>query len=167
MGDVASLGFPAPLIEPDVRISGIRFKDPESGKTLVFVTNNCSLPAAIIRAIYESREPVELIDRAGHRGIPETAARGRHRRKNVRLRLVLHRMRSMSILPATSAAVRTARRAGGGLAGPASGPEKAVPSGRALKLGWTPFFGQLHARVKLKSGQSECRALPVGVVARR
>ena len=30
----------------------IRFKDPESGKTLVFITNNFSLPAATICALY-------------------------------------------------------------------------------------------------------------------
>ena len=33
----------------------IRFKDPESGKTLVFITNNFSLPAATICALYKSR----------------------------------------------------------------------------------------------------------------
>ena len=37
-----------------------RFKDPESGKTLVFITNNFSLPAATICALYKSRWPVEL-----------------------------------------------------------------------------------------------------------
>ena len=36
----------------------IRFKDPESGKTLVFITNNFSLPAATICALYKSRWPV-------------------------------------------------------------------------------------------------------------
>ena len=38
----------------------IRFKDPESGKTLVFITNNFSLPAATICAFYKSRWQVEL-----------------------------------------------------------------------------------------------------------
>ena len=38
----------------------IRFKDPESGKTLVFITNNFSLPAATICALYKSRCQVEL-----------------------------------------------------------------------------------------------------------
>jgi len=38
----------------------IRFKDPESGKTLVFLTNNFTLPAAIICALYKSRWQVEL-----------------------------------------------------------------------------------------------------------
>jgi len=33
----------------------IRFKDPESGKTLVFLTNNTSLPALAICALYKSR----------------------------------------------------------------------------------------------------------------
>ena len=36
------------------------FKDPESGKTLVFITNNFSLPAATICALYKSRWQVEL-----------------------------------------------------------------------------------------------------------
>ena len=38
----------------------VRFKDPESGKTLVFVTNNTSLPALTIAALYKSRWQVEL-----------------------------------------------------------------------------------------------------------
>ena len=38
----------------------IRFKDPESGKTLVFLTNNMALPAATIAALYKSRWQVEL-----------------------------------------------------------------------------------------------------------
>ena len=38
----------------------VRFKDPESGKTLVFLTNNFTLPAATICALYKSRWQVEL-----------------------------------------------------------------------------------------------------------
>ena len=38
----------------------IRFKDPESGKTLVFLTNNTALPARTIAALYKSRWQVEL-----------------------------------------------------------------------------------------------------------
>jgi hypothetical protein len=38
----------------------IRFKDPESGKTLVFLTNNTALPALSIAALYKSRWQVEL-----------------------------------------------------------------------------------------------------------
>ena len=38
----------------------IRFKDPESGKTLVFLTNNTALPALTIAALYKSRWKVEL-----------------------------------------------------------------------------------------------------------
>ena len=38
----------------------IRFKDPESGKTLVFLTHNTSLPALTIAALYKSRGQVEL-----------------------------------------------------------------------------------------------------------
>jgi hypothetical protein len=38
----------------------IRFKDPESGKTLVFLTNNTALPVSTIAALYKSRWQVEL-----------------------------------------------------------------------------------------------------------
>jgi hypothetical protein len=38
----------------------VRFKDPESGKTLVFLTNQMTLPAASICALYKSRWQVEL-----------------------------------------------------------------------------------------------------------
>ena len=38
----------------------IRFKAPESGKTLVFLTNNTTLPALTIAALYKSRWQVEL-----------------------------------------------------------------------------------------------------------
>jgi hypothetical protein len=38
----------------------IRFKDPGSGKTLIFLTNNTSLPALTICALYKSRWQVEL-----------------------------------------------------------------------------------------------------------
>jgi len=38
----------------------IRFKDPESGKTLVFLTNHTALPALTIAALYKSRWQVEL-----------------------------------------------------------------------------------------------------------
>jgi len=38
----------------------VRFKDPQTGKTLVFITNNFALPAATICALYKSRWQVEL-----------------------------------------------------------------------------------------------------------
>jgi hypothetical protein len=38
----------------------VRLKDPESGKTLVFLTNNTSLPPLTIAALYKSRWQVEL-----------------------------------------------------------------------------------------------------------
>jgi hypothetical protein len=38
----------------------IRFKDPESGKTLVFLTNNFTLPAPSVCALYRCRWQVEL-----------------------------------------------------------------------------------------------------------
>jgi hypothetical protein len=38
----------------------VRFKDPESGKILIFLTNNSALPALTICALYKSRWQVEL-----------------------------------------------------------------------------------------------------------
>ena len=38
----------------------IRFKDPETGKTLIFLTNQVTLPALTICALYKSRWQVEL-----------------------------------------------------------------------------------------------------------
>jgi IS4 transposase len=38
----------------------VRFKDPQSGKTLIFLTNNTGLPALTIAALYKSRWQVEL-----------------------------------------------------------------------------------------------------------
>jgi Transposase DDE domain/Domain of unknown function (DUF4372) len=38
----------------------IRFKDPTTGKTLVFLTNNTALPALTIAALYKNRWQVEL-----------------------------------------------------------------------------------------------------------
>jgi hypothetical protein len=46
-------GFDAPLRR-------IRFKDPESGKTLVFLTNNFALPALTITRLYRLRWQIEL-----------------------------------------------------------------------------------------------------------
>ena len=45
--------FPAPLRR-------IRFKDPQTGQTLVFLTNNFVLPALTITALYRCRWQVEL-----------------------------------------------------------------------------------------------------------
>jgi IS4 transposase len=38
----------------------IRLKDPETGKTLIFLTNNFVLPALAIAALYKNRWQVEL-----------------------------------------------------------------------------------------------------------
>jgi hypothetical protein len=43
-----------------VHLRRVRFKDPESGKTLVFLANHFALPAASICALYKSRWQVEL-----------------------------------------------------------------------------------------------------------
>lgn len=42
------------------QIRRIRFKDPDSGRTLVFLTNNTALPALTIAALYKSRWQIEL-----------------------------------------------------------------------------------------------------------
>ncbi len=52
-------GFYAAKAYPD-HLRRIRFKDPESGKTLVFLTNNTTLPALTIAALYKGRWQVEL-----------------------------------------------------------------------------------------------------------
>ena len=52
-GFYSKQGFPGHLRR-------IRFKDPETGKTLVFLTNQTTLPALTICALYKSRWQVEL-----------------------------------------------------------------------------------------------------------
>jgi Domain of unknown function (DUF4372)/Transposase DDE domain len=56
---IALDGFYAQQDYPD-HLRRIRFKDPETGKTLVFLTNNFTLPATTICALYKSRWQVEL-----------------------------------------------------------------------------------------------------------
>ena len=43
-----------------VHLRRVRFKDPETGKTLVFLTNQMTLPSATICALYKNRWQVEL-----------------------------------------------------------------------------------------------------------
>lgn len=52
-------GFYASRHYPEL-IRRIRYKDPETGKTLVFLTNNTTLPAVTIAALYKQRWQVEL-----------------------------------------------------------------------------------------------------------
>jgi DDE family transposase len=42
---------------------GIRYKDPETSKRLLFITNNTALPALKISALYQARWQVELFFR--------------------------------------------------------------------------------------------------------
>ena len=56
---IALDGFYTSQDYPD-HLRRIRFKDPETGKTLVFLTNNFTLPATTICALYKSRWQVEL-----------------------------------------------------------------------------------------------------------
>ncbi|MBI3726774.1 MAG: IS4 family transposase [Burkholderiales bacterium] len=56
---IALDGFYASQDYPE-QLRRIRFKDPETGKTLVFLTNNTALPALTIAALYKSRWQVEL-----------------------------------------------------------------------------------------------------------
>jgi hypothetical protein len=44
-------------------LRGIRYKDPETGKRLLFITNNTVLPALKICALYKARWQVELFFR--------------------------------------------------------------------------------------------------------
>ena len=52
-------GFYASQHYPE-NLRRIRFKDPETGKTLIFLTNNFVLPALTIAALYKNRWQVEL-----------------------------------------------------------------------------------------------------------
>jgi IS4 transposase len=56
---VAMNGFYASKDYPE-HLRRIKFTDPESGKTLVFLTNNTVLPPLTIAALYKSRWQVEL-----------------------------------------------------------------------------------------------------------
>lgn len=56
---IALNGFYISKDYPD-HLRRIRFKDPASGKTLVFLTNNTSLPPLTIAALYKNRWQVEL-----------------------------------------------------------------------------------------------------------
>lgn len=56
---IALNGYVATKDYPE-HLRRIRFKDPESGKTLIFLTNNTSLPALTIAKLYKSRWQVEL-----------------------------------------------------------------------------------------------------------
>ncbi len=56
---IALNGFYAHKHYPE-QLRRIRFKDPESGKTLVFLTNNTTLPPLTVAALYKSRGQVEL-----------------------------------------------------------------------------------------------------------
>lgn len=56
---IALNGFYPSQAYPEL-LQRIRFKDPESGKTLVLLTNNTALPALTIAALYKSRWQVEL-----------------------------------------------------------------------------------------------------------
>ena len=52
-GFYSQQGFPAPLRR-------VRFTDPETGKRLVFLTNNFALPALTITELYRQRWQIEL-----------------------------------------------------------------------------------------------------------
>ena len=56
---IALDGFYAKQNYPE-HLRRIRFNDPDTGKTLVFLTNNFTLPAATICALYKARWSVEL-----------------------------------------------------------------------------------------------------------
>jgi transposase len=56
---IAMNGFYASQDYPE-HLRRIRFRDPETGKTLIFLTNNTVLPALTIAELYNQRWQVEL-----------------------------------------------------------------------------------------------------------
>lgn len=56
---IAMNGFYVSKDYPE-QLRRIRFKDPESGKSLIFLTNNTALPPLTIAALYKNRWQVEL-----------------------------------------------------------------------------------------------------------
>ena len=52
-------GFYASQDYPE-HIPRIRFADPTTGQTLIFLTNNTNMPATTIAALYKNRWQVEL-----------------------------------------------------------------------------------------------------------
>jgi IS4 transposase len=52
-GFYSRAGYPAPLRR-------VRFNDPETGKRLVFLSNNFALPALTITQLYRQRWQIEL-----------------------------------------------------------------------------------------------------------
>ena len=56
---IAMNGFYVAKSYPE-QLRRIRFKDPQTGKTLVFLTNNTTLPPLTIAALYKNRWQVEL-----------------------------------------------------------------------------------------------------------
>lgn len=56
---IAMNGFYVAKEYPE-QLRRIRFKDPESGKTLIFLTNNTALPPLTIATLYKNRWQVEL-----------------------------------------------------------------------------------------------------------
>jgi IS4 transposase len=55
-------GYQSAKDYPEV-LRGVRYKDPETGKRLLFITNNTVLPALSICALYKARWQVELFFR--------------------------------------------------------------------------------------------------------
>ncbi|NJO12406.1 MAG: IS4 family transposase [Gammaproteobacteria bacterium] len=55
-------GYQSAKDYPDA-LRGVRYKDPQTGKRLLFITNNTTLPALSICALYKSRWQVELFFR--------------------------------------------------------------------------------------------------------
>jgi hypothetical protein len=56
---VALNGYTSAKDYPE-QLRRVRYKDPTTGKTLVFLTNNTSLPAQVIAQLYKNRWQVEL-----------------------------------------------------------------------------------------------------------
>ena len=56
---VALNGYKSATDYPE-HLRRVHFKDPQTGKTLIFLTNNTTLPAPVIAQLYKNRWQVEL-----------------------------------------------------------------------------------------------------------
>ena len=69
----------------------IRFHDPETGKTLVFLTTNTTLPAVTIAALYKSRWQARVVLQMDQVAPAHQALSGHQRERREKPNLVCHR----------------------------------------------------------------------------
>ncbi len=83
-------GFYSAENYPD-HLRRIRLNDPETGKTLVFLTNNTALPALTIAELYKSRWQVELFFQMDQAAPAHQALSGYQRERREKPSLVCYR----------------------------------------------------------------------------